>query len=143
MYMQNNPPATVPAVPPEKTEDISLSSFEVLRRNVDENPGEYITKYGTNPLDAEDFFLLGRAYMLSARYPEAKLALVESQRKLGEADEGNAFILANDIAAYLAIIENLNAQKVFSSELKKGNESAEAAVAEPNANVPNSNAANN
>lgn len=137
MFMQNNPAAIVPPIPPEKTEDISLSSFEVLRRNVDDSPADYITKYGTNPLDAEDFFLLGRAMMLTGKYAEAKRALTESQNKLGEADEGNAFVLANDTAAYLAIIENLNAQKVFTNEMKKGNDTADAAGSEPNTNLAN------
>ncbi len=143
VYMQNNVPAAVPAVPPEKTEDISLSSFELNRRNVDDNPAEYIMKYGTNPRDAEDFFLLGRALMLTGDYLGAKKALTESQNKLAAADEGNAFVLANDIAAYLSIVETQNAQKVFGAEMKKGSAIAESDASEPNTNAANSNIANN
>ncbi len=143
LYMQNNPPALVPAVPPEKTEDVSLSSFEVLRRNVDENPADYVAKFGNNPRDAEDFFLLGRAYMLTANYAEAKKALIESQNKLSEADEGNAFILANDIAAYIAIIENQSAQRGFAVEIKKGSGLLEVNENESNTNASNTESANN
>lgn len=142
VYMQNNPPPAIPAVPPEKTEDISQFGFELNRRNVDDNPAEFISRFGTNPGDAEDFFLLGRAHMLTGNYVDAKKALIESQNKLAMANEANAFVLANDIAAYLSIIETQNAQKVFGTEMKKGAAIAESEASESNANISNANVSN-
>ena len=137
LYIQNNPVAAVPVAPPDKTEDVLLSSFEVLRRSVDDDPEGYISKYAPDPRDAEDFFLLGRANMLVGKFPEAKKALLESQNRLATAGDGNAYLLANDIAAYLSIVDNPAAQKAFTAEADKGKNSIDAAAdaEEANANV--------
>lgn len=138
IFMQTAvPTAVVPPPPTDKNEDISMSSLENLRREVDDNPAAYIAQYGADPRDAEDYFLLGRANMLTEKYPEAKKAFVEARNKLGETDFANADVLANDIIAYLAIIENPNAQKMFSDEVKKAKASADALAnsAEENANT--------
>ncbi len=139
IFMQTaTPTAAVPPPPPEKTKDISMTSLENSRRLVDDNPEVYVAQYGADPRDAEDYFLLGRAYMLTEKYPEAKKAFEESRNKLAKTDFSNADVLANDIAAYLAIIENPNAQKMFSEEVKKARASADdqsnGAVENTNAN---------
>lgn len=133
-------PAEVPALPPA-TEDISMSSFENLRRTLDDNPAAYIERYAATPKDSIDYFLLGRAYLLAEKYPEAKQAFEESRNKLGElpeSEDSNAVVLANDIAAYLAIIGNPNAQKAFSDEVKRANAQTDEAA---NTEATNTNSA--
>ncbi len=137
IFMQTAVPTAVVPPPPDKTEDISMSSLENLRRSLDDNPADFIAKNATTPRDAEDYFLLGRAYMLTEKYPEAKKAFEEARNKLDETDFANADVIANDIAAYLAIIENPNAQKMFSDELKKARANSEMPIngAEENTNT--------
>lgn len=119
LFMQNNQPVPTPVIPPEQSEDVSVSSFETLRRSVDDDPAAYIERSKADPRDAVDYFLLGRAYFLEENYAEAKKMFLEAKNRLGEAEEGNATVLANDITAYLAIIDTPNAQRLFSTELKK------------------------
>ncbi len=133
--MQTAPPPPVAPVLTEKTENPTQSLFENSRRKLDENPLPYIVELEKNGnKNSEDYFLLGRGYMLTGKYPQAKKSFEEAKNKLSETDVENADVIANDIAAYLAIIENTNAQKVFQDEIKKANSDLQ-----PNSSVANLN----
>ncbi|MCA1637691.1 MAG: protein phosphatase 2C domain-containing protein, partial [Acidobacteria bacterium] len=51
---------------------IPYSAFEGSRRSIDKNPQAYIETNVMPPEKAEDFYLLGRAYLLSGKYADAK-----------------------------------------------------------------------
>jgi serine/threonine protein phosphatase PrpC len=93
-----------------KTENIPFTTFEKNRRNVDADPAEYI-KEVPQPEDAEDFYLRGRALILLGDFPNAHVALVEAQKRLPDADQANAKVLANDIETALLITNDPSIQK--------------------------------
>jgi len=109
------PPA--PQLSVMKADNIPLSAFEENRRNVDADPAGYITKYGTSPQDSEDYYLLGRAYLLSGEYLKARQAMTEAQTRLSEADPVNTKVLASDIAVALAVTKDTTIQSMLKKEL--------------------------
>jgi tetratricopeptide (TPR) repeat protein len=100
-----------------KTQNIPLTAFEENRRAVDKNPTAYITANAAIPQDAEDYFLLGRAYLLTGKPWEAKQAFNEAKNRLASADEGDAKTLAIEIAMALAIINSATAQQAFDRDI--------------------------
>ncbi len=139
-FFQKNavaPPA--PQITEMKTPNIPFSAFEENRRNVDRNPQQFITANGGAPQDAIDFYLLGRAFLLTAKYPEAKQAFTEAKNRLAQTDPVNSKTLANEIAMALAIINDPFAQKAFEKDMLEGN-SPQNAV---NSSISNTNAASN
>jgi protein phosphatase len=138
-FIQSNPP-TQPAAAPQitemKTTNIPFSAFEENRRNVDRNPQQFIAANAVSPQDAIDFYLLGRAYLLTAKYPEAKQAFTEAKNRLAQTDTVNSKTLANEIAMAMAIIDNPFGQKAFEKDMLEYN-------TPPNSeNTTNSNASN-
>lgn len=103
-----------------KSENIPLSAFEENRRNVDKDPAGYVTRFGASPQDSEDHYLLGRAYLLSADYPKAQLALTEAQNMLSSADPVNAKVLKSDIAMALAVTNDTTIQSMLRKALDPG-----------------------
>ena len=132
LWQQNNPPPVVPQLVPQST-NIEYSSFENLRRSVDNNPNNYINKNAGITQDAEGLYLLGRAYLLTGKFPEAKKSLEEAKNKLAQVNVVNNKVLATDIALGLAIIDDAAAQNKFQSQVKVGN---------PEGNVQNGGNAN-
>ncbi len=126
------PPAAAPPMPTEmRTDNIPLTAFEENRRAVDENPTIYIGRFGSEPRDCEDHYLLGRAYLLIGEYNVAKALLLEARKRLPEADDRNRKVLADDIAIMLAAISDTTVQ----TGLKKALETqptSEANTASPN-----------
>lgn len=116
----NKPPETaqVPQVTQMQSPNIEFSSFETLRRSVDSDPNTFINKNANTTLDTESLYLLGRAYLLTGKFPEAKKYLEESKNKLAQANTVNNRVLANDIALGLAIIDEAAAQNKFQNQLK-------------------------
>ena len=112
-------PVTVnsPQLSEMKAATIPLTAFEENRRSVDKDPADYVAKFGAAPQDCEDFYLLGRAYLLLGDYVNAKISLTEAQNRLASADPVNAKILASDIAMGLAITNNTTIQTMFKKEL--------------------------
>lgn len=109
----------VPQITQMQTPNIEFSSFENLRRSVDNDPGNYIIRNAAlNSTDTEGFYLLGRAYLLSGKYAEAKKSFEEAKNKLAQADAVNSKVLANDIALGLAIIDEAAAQTKFQNQIK-------------------------
>ncbi len=110
------------------------TAFEENRRTLDKNPEAAVKRYELEPKDAENRFLVGRAYLLMGKYPEAKAAFEESLAKIAsnEVDSANATTLKTEIAIAMSIINDPAAQ----ANLKKSlTETAPAA----NANVPTAN----
>ncbi len=117
-----------------KSGNIPLTAFEENRREVDKNPAGYLIANAATPLDAEDYFLIGRAQLLTGKYAEARRSFREAQNRLAQADPLNAKTLANEIAMGLAIVDAPGAFQLFSKEI-------EAATLSQNPNLdPNANA---
>ncbi len=96
--------------------DISLTSFETNRRNADVNPSQLIAN-NNNPQDAEDYYLIGRAYLNMRNYELAKKNFEIAKEKLSEANETNRKVIETDLAAGFAVINDPFAQKTFEKEL--------------------------
>lgn len=112
---QTNQP---PPLPEMTTSNIPFSGFEQNRRNVDKNPQQFLATDSSGPQDAEDYYLIGRAYLLTGKYPEAKQSLTEAKNRLGQTTEVNSKTLATEIAMALAIINDPFAQKAFEKDLQ-------------------------
>jgi len=138
-FIQSNPP-TQPAAAPQitemKTPNIPFSAFEENRRNVDRNPQQFIAANAANPQDAIDFYLLGRAYLITADYSKAKEAFTEAKNRLAQTDAVNSKTLANEIAMSLAIINDPFAQNAFEKDILENN------APQNSGNTTNSNASN-
>jgi protein phosphatase len=109
-----------------RSANIPLSAFEENRRNVDNDPAGYIAKFGAAPQDCEDFYLLGRAFLLSGDFVKAKTAFSEARNRLAEADPVNAKTLANEIAVSLAVLNDTTVQTMLKKELDSVNKPANA-----------------
>ena len=100
-----------------RTANIPLSAFEENRRNVDADPVGYISKFAASPQDCEDYYLIGRAYLLAGDYANARKAFLEARNQLNEADPVNAKVLASDIAMALAVTNDTTIQTNLRKEL--------------------------
>lgn len=113
-----------------RSANIPLSAFEENRRNVDNDPAGYLLKYGANPQDCEDFYLAGRAQMLTGDYIKARASLTEARNRLPEADPVNAKTLAADISVALVVMNDTTVQSMLKKELESAPRMA------TNANLP-------
>lgn len=128
-WMQNNKLAEVP--PPQiQTQNFPFTTFEENRRLADQNPEQYVSNAAGKAETAEDFYLLGRAYLLTGKNLGALAAFGEAKNRLAQASDVNSAVLANEIAMSLAIINNSSAQREF--DLNKANISQQ-----PTGNPPN------
>ncbi|MBK8467083.1 MAG: serine/threonine-protein phosphatase [Chloracidobacterium sp.] len=100
-----------------KSENIAMTSFEKLRRTVDNDPASYLKEIPP-ARDAEDFYLQGRANLLIGDYVKARAALLESQKHLSTTDASNSKILVADIAAALVIANDVEMQRRFKGEIE-------------------------
>lgn len=101
------------------TVDINLTAFEKLRRDVDADPAKYISATGAAPHDGTDYYLLGRAYLLTGDYVKAKPAFEEAKRRTAEIHETNRKPILNEIAMAMAIINNPIAQSALREDISK------------------------
>lgn len=116
-WMQNNKPAEKPALV-NQSPDIPFTAFEKLRRTVDEAPDKFIAANGNvTQQNAEGYYLLGRAYLLTGKFGEAKKAFDEAKNHLAEIGAVNSKVLENDIEAGLIIATNPFAQEEFKRKL--------------------------
>jgi protein phosphatase len=111
-------PEVVQQTIPAQTPNIEFSSFETLRRNVDTDPNSFINQNLNSAPDAENLYLLGRAYLLTGKFSEAKKSFEEAKNKLAQAKTVNTRILSNDIAQGLAIVDESAAQLKFQNQQK-------------------------
>ena len=139
LFQQSTPPQPAPQITEMKTPNIPFSAFEENRRNVDRNPQQFISANGARPQDAIDYYLLGRAFLLTFKYPEAKQALTEAKNRLAQTDSVNSKTLANEIAMALAIINDPFAQKAFEKDILEVSPTENPV----NANISNINALSN
>lgn len=114
-----------------RSANIPLNAFEENRRNVDKDPANYIARFGVDPQDCEDFYLLGRAYLLTGDYARARQTLLEAKNRFPEADTANQAVLASDIALALAVTNDTTIQSILRKEL----ESTGPAPAQGNGNL--------
>lgn len=105
-------PVPAPQVETMKTQNIPLTSFEEARRTVDKDPAAYSSRTAT-PVDAADFYLMGRALLLSGKTVEAKRQFELARERLPQVDELERRTLANEIALGLAITESPQAIDAF------------------------------
>ena len=114
-------PATVVSPPintnPAPVENVEYKSFEDLRRSADENPQRYLFSTVEKADSAEEYYLLGRSYLLAGRYQDAKQAFTEAKNRLATADKANSKILATDIAMGLAIVNSPSGSQNLLKEL--------------------------
>lgn len=110
-------PAEVPALTPQSN-DIQRSSTDTLRYEAETNPEKVIKQYETAlPKDASDFYILGRAYLKSKRYDEAKREFILARNNLKDVkDDATRAILETDIAQGLTISQDKAMQTAFERE---------------------------
>jgi len=115
LFLQNNRQPEIPQLT-QQSPNIEFSSFETLRRSVDNDPNSYINLNANMTQDAEGLYLVGRAYLLTGKFPEAKKSFEDAKNKLGQANAVNSKVLANDIALGMAIIDEAAAQTKFQNQ---------------------------
>ncbi|MBK7393261.1 MAG: protein phosphatase 2C domain-containing protein [Chloracidobacterium sp.] len=95
------------------------TAFEENRRNVDKDPAGALARFGADPRDAEDYFLVGRANMLLGKYPEARKAFTETRSRIaaGDVDPSNAKTIETEIAIALAVTSDTTIQSILKKEL--------------------------
>jgi len=138
LLSQNQAQPEIPKIVQQQTPNIPYSAFEDNRRNVDRNPEQYIFASNGRAESAEEYYLLGRASLLTGKYPEAKKAFEEARNRLAQASEINSKILANEIAMGLAIINDPLAQRGFESDinLNKSNANSNSNIGTNSINNP-------
>lgn len=135
-WLQSQTKPETPVISRVETPDIPFTAFEKNRRNVDENPAQYIMTAGTTAEDAEDYYLLGRAFSLTGRFDEAKAAFASAKERLPMAIEDKT-MLGNEIAIGLAAIENPNFRKMVEAGKLNAAPSSNANDASGNTNSAN------
>jgi PPM family protein phosphatase len=121
-----NTPVAQPQPNPVNTAKENLfAGFETNRRSVDANPAEYIKTNSVSADEAEDFYLLGRAYMYLADYPKAKENFKKAKEMLNFTAETNRKTIERDIALFTAVMADADATKVFEKEKMSGANTAE------------------
>lgn len=117
-YFMPKPAVVVP--PPiieTPVENVEYKSFEDLRRTTDANPQQHILTTQGRANSAEEYYLLGRSYLLTGEYQKAGATFTEAKNRLAGADKVNSGILASDIAMGLAIVNSSAAQQNLKKEL--------------------------
>jgi PPM family protein phosphatase len=116
-YFLSQSPVQTVKEPPQLTQmqspNIEYTAFEGSRRNVDDNPQQFISSGGANAQDAEGLYLLGRAYFITGDYIKAKDAFTRAKDRLSEVKDINRKTLENEIAIGLSIVENNIARNEF------------------------------
>lgn len=107
----------LPQLSEMRSANIPLSAFEENRRAVDKDPAGYVQK-NSSPQDAEDYYLVGRAHMLTGDYVKARTALLAARDRLAEADPTNADVLRDDIAILLAVTNDTTIQNMLKKEFE-------------------------
>ncbi|MEO8648624.1 MAG: protein phosphatase 2C domain-containing protein [Acidobacteriota bacterium] len=125
LWLVSNPPpepvVEAPAITEMKSNNTALTAFEEGRRQVDSDPAKYIQANAASPQEAEDYFLLGRAFLLTGRYWEAKRSFNEAKNRLSQVDQNNSRTIAAEIALALAVIESPQATESFKNEITSAN----------------------
>ena len=129
---QNQEEVAVPQVETMKTQNIPLTSFEEARRTVDKDPAAYTSKVTATPSDAADFYLLGRALLLTGKTAEAKKQFELARERLPLVDESERKTLANEIALGLAVVDSPQAIESFQTATTQATGPTAASANSPN-----------
>jgi cytochrome c-type biogenesis protein CcmH/NrfG len=81
---------------------------------VDQDPKKYIAA-NPDPKEAQDYFLLGRAYLLTGEYFQARNAFTTAKSRLSELDPKDRQTISNEIEMALAIIASGPASEKFTT----------------------------
>jgi PPM family protein phosphatase len=122
--------------------DTMISLFEKGRRAVDDNPEAYLTAHANDTKNAEIYYLLGRAYLLTGKFGEAKKSFDEAKNHLAETASVNSKVLENDIETGLAIINSPVAAEEFKKKITQKQKDAPVPT-NTNVNSPKTNGAEN
>ena len=106
--VESNLPVQSPAIP--------YSAFEEDRRSVDRDPAQYLLKHRSNAVNAEDYYLIGRALLHEKKYAEAAAALQKAKESLNMTGDENRRTLETEIAQALSIANGREAQSAFEKE---------------------------
>ncbi len=139
-WLSTQPITEVPQTKQMESPNIPFTSFETARRNVDSNPDGYI-KSGSKTEDAEGYYLLGRAFMLTGKNEEAEQIFIKAQKALEDYKGENKIILQNDIALAASALASLESTKKFERDKSKSN--ANIANSSVSSNIGSSNAVGN
>lgn len=104
------------ALPSMQSENIEFTAFEKNRRLVDLDPEAYLGEVPAAD-DAEDYYLVGRANLLKGDFPQARVALIEAQKRVSNAPATNFKVLAADIAVALTIANDPSLQTRLKSQI--------------------------
>jgi hypothetical protein len=100
-----------------RTENIGLTAFENTRRTVDAEPAVYLQNVA--PTDSpEDYYLRGRAFLLTGDLPQARGAFVEAQKRLSEAEPANLKTLATDLVIGLRVVNYATAADRVTADIE-------------------------
>ncbi len=106
-----------PVITEQKSNNVPLTAFEETRRLVDADPVKYLNANAASPQDADDYFWLGRALLLTGKPIEAKNQFIQAKNRLAQVEASNARTMAAEIAMALAIIDNPQASQEFAKEV--------------------------
>jgi len=125
-YLKQSAPEPVQVAPPPpitemKSNNTALTAFEESRRQVDTDPAKYLNANAASPQDAEDYYLLGRAFLLTGKYWEAKRSFNEAKNRMQQVQPDNQKTLAAEIAMAMAIIESPSATESFTKNAVTSN----------------------
>ncbi len=136
------PVVEVPPAPIQQSENVPLATFETTRRLVDEDPVRYLNARAATPQEADDFFWLGRALLLTGKPVEARRQFEEARTRLASFDDRtSAKTMANEISMALALLDSYKATEQFVREITVAN--AVNANSNTNTVTVNSNTATN
>lgn len=142
-YWLSTQPVTEPQVPQftkMESKNILFESFETARRNVDLNPDAYI-KSGAKTEDAEGYYLLGRAYLLTGKNEEALQVFAKAQKALDDYKGESKTTLLNEIAIASSLLASTESTMTFARNKNKS--SANTANSNVSSNVANENSVSN
>ena len=135
-YWQDaNPAPEVPMLSEPKSNDIPLTTYEELRRNVDADPTRYSAQYAPSPKDAIDHYFLARSLMLQDKRPEARQQLLLAKAGLSQLPPESARSLAIEIALAMSILEAPTAADMFAKEIANAGQPVSGSASNSNTNT--------
>ncbi len=122
-WSQMNKQPELPQLPTTvDTTDAAISTFEKSRRQADVEPQKYIDAHKDKTgKDAQELYLLGRAYLLTHNFVEAEKNFKEAQGQLPDVNQQNRKILENDINVGMTIATTEAAQTKLKDRMTQKN----------------------
>jgi serine/threonine protein phosphatase PrpC len=112
-----------PKITQMQTANIPFSAFENNRRNVDNNPEEFIRTNGQTAKDAEDYYLLGRANLVTGNYVGAKENFTKAQELAVQDNAGSdKATLRNEIKFGLSIVDSQYSRRFLEATRNSANQ---------------------